>query len=64
MDLSKQVQRRVRRMIGGMEHLSFEDWLRELGLKKRRLWRCFLPAFQYLKGAYWKDSDGLFFRYC
>lgn len=35
MDLFEQVQRRVLRMLREMKHLSFEDWLRELGLTKR-----------------------------
>ena len=43
------------------------DRLRELGLfslEKRRLWRDLIAAFQYLKGAYRKDGEGLFTRVC
>ena len=53
------------KMIGGMEHLSYEDWLRELGsfsLEKRRLRGHLIVAFQYLKVAYKKDRDRLFSR--
>ena len=31
-------------------------------LEKRRLWRDLLVSFQYLKGAYRKDGEGLFIR--
>ena len=50
-------------MIREMEHLSYEDRLRELGLfslEKKRLWGDHIAAFQYLKGAYEKDGDKLF----
>jgi len=67
MDLLDQVQRKATKMIRGMEHLSSEDRLRELGLfslEKRRLWGDLRAVFQYLKGAYKKAGEGLFTRAC
>ncbi|GAB0183437.1 hypothetical protein GRJ2_000809000 [Grus japonensis] len=67
MELLERVQRRAAEIIRGLEHLSYEERLRELGLfslKKRRLWGDLTVAFQYLKGAYKKDGDRLFSRAC
>ena len=52
-------------MLRGLEHLSYEDGLGEFqlfSLEKRRLQGDFIAAWQYLKGAYKKDGEGLFTR--
>jgi len=60
MDLLERVQRRATRMIRGLEHLSYEERLRGLGLfslEKRRLW-------EDLIGACRKDGENIFSRAC
>lgn len=49
-------------MIQRVEHLHYEDRLRELGLfslEKRRLWGDLIMAFQYLKRGCKKETDSL-----
>ena len=54
-------------MMQGMEHSSYKDRLREVGLcsmEKRRLWGNRIEAFQYLKEGHEKEGDRLFSRVC
>ena len=63
--LLEQIQRMTTKMIRGLEHLSYEERLREQGLfslEKRRLQEDCIVAFQYLKGAYKQEGEWLFMR--
>ena len=54
-------------MVRGLEHLCYEERLRELelfSLGKGRLQGHLLATFQYLKAAYKKAGEGLFTRAC
>ncbi|PKU43986.1 hypothetical protein llap_5705 [Limosa lapponica baueri] len=67
MDLLEQVQRMAKHTIRRLEHFSYEDRQRELGLfslQNRSLWEELTAAFQYLKGSYKRDGEGLFIREC
>ncbi|GAB0179132.1 hypothetical protein GRJ2_000378500 [Grus japonensis] len=65
MDLLKWIQRRATKMIRGLQHLSNEDRLKDLGLfSLGKVWEDLIAAFQYLKEAYKKDGDRLFSRVC
>jgi len=67
MDLLRWVQRSARKMIQGLEHLSCEERLSELGLfslEKRMLPGHLGATFQYIKETYKKSGEGLFSRAC
>ncbi|TRZ23724.1 hypothetical protein HGM15179_003375, partial [Zosterops borbonicus] len=66
-EVLEQVQEGVLKLTTGLEHISYEDRLREMGqfsLEKRRVRGYLITVFQYLKGPCKRAKEGVFTTAC
>lgn len=59
-ELLKCGQGRAEKLVKGQENKTYEKWLRELGLEKRKLRGDLIGVYSYLKGSCSEKGAGLF----